>query len=93
MGDIEKRPHGVSETEEQFRLLVQGVTDYAIFMLSPTGIVTSWNPGAERIKGYSNAEILGQHFLRFYTGENRAAGAPDSRSCTSHTAWPVLPRR
>ncbi|SAK60757.1 PAS domain-containing sensor histidine kinase [Caballeronia ptereochthonis] len=76
MGDIEKRPHGVSETEEQFRLLVQGVTDYAIFMLSPTGMVTSWNPGAERIKGYSNAEILGQHFSRFYTDEDRAAGAP-----------------
>jgi len=76
MGDIEKRPHGVSETEEQFRLLVQGVTDYAIFMLSPTGMVTSWNPGAERIKGYSSAEILGEHFSRFYTDEDRAAGAP-----------------
>src|ERR1700751_2143007 len=76
MGDIGKRPRGVSETEEQFRLLVQGVTDYAIFMLSPTGMVTSWNPGAERIKGYSSAEILGEHFSRFYTDEDRAAGAP-----------------
>ncbi len=63
-------------TEQQFRILVQGVTDYAIFMLSPTGIVTSWNPGAQRIKGYSQAEIIGQHFSRFYTDEDRAAGLP-----------------
>ena len=64
------------ETEEQFRILVQGVTDYAIFMLSPAGTVTSWNPGAERIKGYKHSEIVGQHFSRFYTEEDRAAGAP-----------------
>ena len=63
-------------TEQQFRILVQGVTDYAIFMLSPTGIVTSWNVGAQRIKGYSEAEIIGQHFSRFYTDEDRAAGLP-----------------
>lgn len=63
-------------TEQQFRMLVQGVTDYAIYMLSPSGIVTSWNIGAERIKGYSEAEILGQHFSCFYTDEDRAAGAP-----------------
>jgi PAS domain S-box-containing protein len=64
------------QTEEQFRILVQGVTDYAIFMLSPSGIVTSWNIGAERIKGYRDSEIVGQHFSRFYTDEDRAAGAP-----------------
>ncbi|MFM0197540.1 PAS domain S-box protein [Paraburkholderia strydomiana] len=63
-------------SEEQFRLLVQGVTDYAIFMLSPTGEVTSWNAGAERIKGYSRDEILGKHFSCFYTEEDRASGAP-----------------
>jgi PAS domain S-box-containing protein len=64
------------ESEEQFRLLVQGVTDYAIFMLSPDGEVTSWNAGAERIKGYSRDEILGKHFSCFYTEDDRASGAP-----------------
>ncbi len=62
--------------EEQFRLLVQGVTDYAIYLLSPEGIVTNWNAGAQRIKGYAPAEIIGQHFSRFYTEEDRASGLP-----------------
>jgi PAS domain S-box-containing protein len=57
-------------------LLVQSVTDYAIYMLDPQGIVRSWNPGAERLKGYSADEIIGQHFSRFYTPEDRAAGMP-----------------
>src|ERR1700712_1512552 len=64
------------ESERRFRLLVQGVTDYAIFMLGPDGLVTNWNAGAERIKGYAAAEIIGEHFSRFYTDEERAAGAP-----------------
>ena len=64
------------ESERQFRLLVNGVTDYALFMLDPNGIVTSWNVGAERIKGYTAAEIIGQHFSRFYTVSERAAGVP-----------------
>ncbi|AWN44021.1 hybrid sensor histidine kinase/response regulator [Methylobacterium durans] len=64
-------------SEERFRILVQGVTDYAIFMLSPEGIVTNWNAGAARIKGYSEAEIVGQHFSQFYAEEDRAAGVPD----------------
>jgi PAS domain S-box-containing protein len=64
-------------SEERFRLLVQGVTDYAIYMLSPQGEVTNWNVGAERIKGYSYNEIVGQHFSRFYTEEDRAAGLPE----------------
>ncbi|WP_250487039.1 ATP-binding protein [Caballeronia sp. GaOx3] len=64
------------EAEEQFRILVQGVTDYAIFMLSPTGVVTTWNVGAERIKGYRRSEIVGEHFSRFYTAEDKAAGLP-----------------
>jgi PAS domain S-box-containing protein len=63
-------------SEERFRLLVQGVTDYAIFMLSPDGVVTNWNSGAARIKGYTEAEIVGQHFSRFYTEEDQAAGKP-----------------
>jgi PAS domain S-box-containing protein len=64
------------ESQEQFRLLVQGVTDYAIFMLSREGCVSSWNAGAERIKGYAPEEIIGQHFSRFYTEEDRQAGVP-----------------
>jgi PAS domain S-box-containing protein len=63
-------------SEQQFRLLVQGVTDYAIFMLSPSGEVTSWNAGAARIKGYQHHEIIGQHFSRFYTDEDRANDLP-----------------
>jgi PAS domain S-box-containing protein len=63
-------------SERLFRLLVNGVTDYALFMLDPNGIVTSWNAGAERIKGYAAPEIIGQHFSRFYTATDRAAGVP-----------------
>ena len=64
------------QSEERFRLLVQSVTDYAIYMLSPEGRVSSWNPGAERFKGYSADEIIGEHFSQFYTEEDRAAGIP-----------------
>ena len=58
------------ESERRFRLLVQGVTDYAIYLLDPDGHVTNWNAGAARIKGYSEQEILGEHFSRFYTPED-----------------------
>ena len=64
------------ESERQFRLLVENLTDYALFMLDPNGIVTSWNAGAQRIKGYSGNDIIGQHFSRFYTERDRAAGLP-----------------
>ena len=64
-------------SEERFRLLVQGVTDYAIYMLSPEGVVTNWNVGAERIKQYGAAEIVGEHFSKFYTQEDRQNGAPE----------------
>jgi len=64
------------ESERSFRLLVEGVADYALFMLDPSGIVTSWNIGAQRIKGYTPQEILGQHFSRFYTETDRANGKP-----------------
>ena len=63
-------------SQEQFRLLVQGVTDYAIYMLDPNGIITNWNLGAQRIKGYSPEEIIGQHFSRFYTPQDRERGDP-----------------
>jgi PAS domain S-box-containing protein len=61
---------------ERFRLFFAGVTDYAIYMLSPEGYVTSWNAGAQLFKGYTEQEILGQHFSRFYTEEDQAAGVP-----------------
>jgi PAS domain S-box-containing protein len=63
-------------SEERFRLLVQSVTDYAIYMLDPDGRVSSWNAGAQRFKGYSSDEIMGEHFSRFYTEEDREAGIP-----------------
>ena len=66
------------QSEEQFRLLVQGVSDYAIYMLDTDGRVTNWNLGAQRIKGYAPDEIVGQHFSRFYTDEDRAAGVPEA---------------
>ena len=64
------------ESEQRFRLLVQGVRDYAIYMLDTEGRVTNWNAGAQAIKGYEEAEIVGQHFSRFYTEEDRAGGEP-----------------
>jgi PAS domain S-box-containing protein len=64
------------ESERNFRLLVQGITDYAIYMLSPEGVITNWNTGAERIKGYKASEIVGKHFSIFYTPEDREAGLP-----------------
>ena len=66
------------QNEEQFRLLVQGVTDYALYMIDPQGMVTSWNQGAERIKQYRADEIIGQHFSRFYTAADRAKGEPQN---------------
>jgi len=64
------------ESEQRFRLLVQGVKDYAIYMLDPEGNITNWNAGAEAIKGYAADEIIGRHFSLFYTPEDREAGAP-----------------
>ena len=67
----------VLESERRFRHLVHGVTDYALYMLSPEGQVINWNVGAARIKGYLESEIIGQHFSRFYTPEDRDAGVPE----------------
>lgn len=77
--DISERraaEEALAESERQFRLLVSGVVDYALYMLDPNGVVTNWNAGAEHIKGYSANEIVGQHFSRFYTEVDRAAGVP-----------------
>jgi PAS domain S-box-containing protein len=68
----------LADRDEQFRRLVLNVTDYAIYMLSPEGFVSSWNLGAERIKGYSADEVIGQHFSRFYPEEERAKGTPQN---------------
>jgi PAS domain S-box-containing protein len=73
---VEERTRKLAESESRFRLLVQSVTDYAIFMLDAEGRVSNWNSGAARIKGYTAAEIAGQHFSRFYTEEDRLAGIP-----------------
>ncbi|RUM20340.1 PAS domain-containing sensor histidine kinase [Rhizobium phaseoli] len=76
--------HDTSLQEEgRFRLLVDAITDYAIYMLSPEGIVTSWNTGAQRFKGYKPSEILGEHFSRFYIDEDRAAGIPERALATA----------
>ncbi|WP_116135373.1 hybrid sensor histidine kinase/response regulator [Trinickia diaoshuihuensis] len=68
----------LQESEQRFRLLVDSVVDYAIFMLDRDGYVTSWNLGAQRIKGYQADEIIGQHFSRFYTDEDRRNGVPSA---------------
>jgi PAS domain S-box-containing protein len=76
--------HDTSLTEEgRFRLLVDAITDYAIYMLSPEGIITSWNTGAQRFKGYKPSEILGEHFSRFYLQEDRDAGIPERALATA----------
>jgi PAS domain S-box-containing protein len=76
MTDKRKAQQALLEAERRFRILVQGVTDYAIFMLDPEGKVANWNAGAERIKGYTPEEIVGSHFSRFYTPEDAEAGVP-----------------
>ncbi|WP_245467774.1 PAS domain-containing sensor histidine kinase [Mesorhizobium sp. M7A.F.Ca.CA.001.13.1.1] len=73
-----KAEEEIRKNQEQFQRLVQGVTDYAIYMLDPEGVITSWNSGAERIKGYSADEIIGKHFSQFYTPEDRERGRPQS---------------
>jgi len=65
-------------SEEQFRRLVQGVTDYAIYMLSPEGFITNWNAGAQRIKGFVDSEVIGTHFSRFYEEQDRESGLPST---------------
>jgi PAS domain S-box-containing protein len=74
------------DSEQRFRLLVNGVTDYALYMLSPEGTVTNWNAGAERIKGYGQDEVIGSHFSRFYTEGDRNAGLPQRALATAASA-------
>jgi PAS domain S-box-containing protein len=77
--DISERQQAsadLDDSENQFRLLVGGVTDYALYMLTPTGVISNWNAGGQRIKGYRPEEIIGQNFSMFYTPVDRAAGKP-----------------
>jgi PAS domain S-box-containing protein len=76
ISDRKATQEALHASEEQFRLLVQGVTDYAIYMLSLNGEITNWNAGAQRIKGYAADEVIGTHFSRFYTEEDRQNGLP-----------------
>jgi PAS domain S-box-containing protein len=76
-------------SEQRFRLLVESVSDYAIYMLDPDGLVVSWNSGAQRIKGYSAAEIIGRHYSRFFIPEDVEAGAPWKELVTAKSAGRV----
>ncbi|MDR7037645.1 PAS domain S-box-containing protein [Methylobacterium sp. BE186] len=76
MSERKAAQDALNQSEQRFRLLVQGVQDYAIYMLDPGGRVASWNRGAQRFKGYTDEEIIGQHFSRFYTEEDQATGLP-----------------
>jgi len=76
ISDKKAAEDALAQSERQFRMLVAGVVDYALYMLDPNGIVTNWNAGAQHIKGYSAEEIVGQHFSRFYTDPDRTAGVP-----------------
>lgn len=83
-------------SEERFRLLVESVVDYAIFMLDPDGIIATWNAGAERVKGYTADEIIGQHYSIFYIDEYLDAGLPEAllhearvRGHVEHSGWRV----
>jgi PAS domain S-box-containing protein len=72
----QRSAHALVESERQFRMLVQGVADYAIYTLDPEGRITNWNLGGERIKGYRPDEVISRHFSMFYTPEDRAADMP-----------------
>jgi PAS domain S-box-containing protein len=91
----ERRAHeeALRESEQHFRLMIEGVRDYAIFMLSPDGVIESWNSGAQLIKGYSPSEVIGKHFSLFYRPEDLEAGKARNRAENSFTAWPGGGRR
>src|SRR5246127_1032057 len=74
------------ESERQFRLFAEAVTDYALIRLDGYGVVSGWNAGAQRIKGYAEHEIVGKHFSCFYTVADRAAGAPERALATAGVA-------
>ncbi len=75
MTQFDRLPASLSD-DRRYRLLIEAVTDYAIYMLDPAGIVSSWNPGAQRFKGYTADEIIGQHFSAFYSEQDQKSGLP-----------------
>jgi PAS domain S-box-containing protein len=79
---LEESVRLLRDSERRFRLLVESVTDYAIYMLDTNGIIIKWNPGAERLKGYTAEEIIGQHVSLFYTDEDRESGVPTKMIAT-----------
>lgn len=76
MPDADTQPLSLLDESRQFHILVNGVTDYAIYLLDPDGHIASWNPGGERIKGYRTHEVVGRHFSSFYTPEDVSTGEP-----------------
>jgi PAS domain S-box-containing protein len=76
MSDLSKTPSGFHDSEQQFRMLVEGVEEYAIYVLDQMGVVATWNSGAQRMKQYAAKEIIGKNFSCFYTAEDVAAGKP-----------------
>src|SRR5215210_2939095 len=77
IAELESNQQELRQSEERFRLLVEDVRDYAIFMLSPDGHIVSWNEGAERIQGYKAEEVIGEHFSIFYAEEDVERGLPE----------------
>ena len=86
---VSERTAELRASEGRFRMLVEGVVDYAIFLLDERGYVTNWNTGAQRIKGYSAVEIIGRHFSLFYTEEDRADGLPERALATAAQAGKI----
>jgi PAS domain S-box-containing protein len=86
LAESESSLEKLQQSEEQFRLIVEGVKDYAIYMLSPKGVVTTWNSGAQRIKGYRAEEIIGKHFSCFFHPQDREAGKPENALKIAATA-------
>ena len=87
------RKRGLFDSERKFRLLVEGVIDYAIYLLDPNGIISNWNAGAKRIKGYEADEVVGRHFQMFYLPEDREAGLPARSLETAREKRKVRGRR
>lgn len=92
---LRAREHALRESEERFRLVIEGVRDYGIFALGPDGLVASWNAGAERIKGWTSDEVIGRHFEMFYPAETRderppyILGRADSEGRAEDEGWRV----
>jgi len=96
LSDVTKRTRAeraLRESEEHFRLLIEGVKDYAILMTDPDGLLVSWNTGAERLLGYAEAEILGRHVARIFTPEDRVAGVPARELATAAAEGRALDER